>query len=234
MINTQENQVTKIYLVTNCYGDPNKVYIGKTRNEIIRFNKHKNTYGKQIIIKIIDKVNSLDKNDWKPLECKWIQHYINLEYDVQNIQKKGGSGVGKCTDEHKLRISQANKGRPKPEGFGEKLRKIQLTLNYHKDPERGRKISQSNKGKKHSEEACLKKSQANKGRPKPKGFGEKLQNIARKPINQFNKNGDFIKEWLGAKQAGVNLFINASDITQCCLGKKKSAGGYIWSYKKAK
>ena len=50
--------MTKIYLVENCYGDLNKVYIGKTKNS--RENNHKNTYGDQIIYTIIDEIPSLD------------------------------------------------------------------------------------------------------------------------------------------------------------------------------
>jgi hypothetical protein len=41
--------MTKIYLVENCYGDPNKVYIGKTINS--RELNHKKTYGKYIFKK---------------------------------------------------------------------------------------------------------------------------------------------------------------------------------------
>lgn len=40
------NKMTYIYLVENCYGDPNKVYIGKTKNS--RFLPHKKTYGEKI------------------------------------------------------------------------------------------------------------------------------------------------------------------------------------------
>ena len=46
-MNEQNNatEITKIYLVTNCYGDPNKVYIGKTaacmkRNGLEALNFH--------------------------------------------------------------------------------------------------------------------------------------------------------------------------------------------------
>ena len=86
MINT-----TKIYLVTNIDNDPNKVYIGKTKDS--RENKHKKIFGSQITYTYIDEVNSLNKEDWEPLETKWIQHYIDLGYDVVNIRRKGGSGV---------------------------------------------------------------------------------------------------------------------------------------------
>ena len=68
---------TKIYLVTNCYGDPNKVYIGKEKfpkKSHSREYCHKLVYGNNIIFTYIDEVNSLDSNDWKPLECFWIEY----------------------------------------------------------------------------------------------------------------------------------------------------------------
>ena len=45
-------KVTKIYLVENCYGDLNKVYIGKTINS--RESNHKKTYGDCIKYTFID------------------------------------------------------------------------------------------------------------------------------------------------------------------------------------
>jgi hypothetical protein len=53
----------------------------------------------------------------------------------------------------------------------------------------------------------------------------------KKPILQYTKDGQFIKEWECAKYAGVELKIQNSDITTCCRGKLKSAGGYVWKYK---
>jgi hypothetical protein len=45
-MNTSKN--TKIYLVTYCYNDYNKVYIGKTINDKSRKNDHKRKYGNEI------------------------------------------------------------------------------------------------------------------------------------------------------------------------------------------
>ena len=67
--------ITYIYLVENCYGDPNKVYIGKTISPKHRYNGHKRKFGKKIIYTIIDQIYSLDRKDWKPLETYWIQQF---------------------------------------------------------------------------------------------------------------------------------------------------------------
>jgi len=83
-------KVTKIYLVENCYEDPNKVYIGKTINS--RKYNHKKTYGDQIIYTFIDEINSLNRKDWEPLESYWIEQFRQWGFDIVNKRKKGGMG----------------------------------------------------------------------------------------------------------------------------------------------
>ena len=84
---------TKIYLVTNCYGDPNKIYIGKEKypKRRKRLTDHQQTFGKDIIFTYIDEVNSLNSKDWKPLECFWIEYFRQLGFDIQNKNKVGVS-----------------------------------------------------------------------------------------------------------------------------------------------
>ena len=52
-----------------------------------------------------------------------------------------------------------------------------------------------------------------------------------KPILQYSKSGDFIREWKGASEVERVLGINNSHINACCKGKRKSAGGFVWKYK---
>ena len=56
--------------------------------------------------------------------------------------------------------------------------------------------------------------------------------LKKKPILQYTKDGEFVKEWNSMCEAARELSINQSSISQCANGKKKSAGGYIWKYKK--
>ena len=55
------------------------------------------------------------------------------------------------------------------------------------------------------------------------------QNI--KPVLQYDLNGTFIREWEAIKIASKELNIFASNISDCCRGKRKTAGRYIWKYK---
>jgi group I intron endonuclease len=51
-----------------------------------------------------------------------------------------------------------------------------------------------------------------------------------KPIVQYNINGVFIKKWDSLKDASNELEIQISDISSCCHGNKKSAGGFMWRF----
>lgn len=95
-----------------------------------------------------------------------------------------------------------------------------------------------NKGKKTSEETRAKQSQARKGKPSPrKGVKlskeqvEKHAKKVSKPVLQYDKHGNFIKEWESRKEAALTLKINAGNIASCCTGNSKSAGGYVWKHK---
>jgi len=121
MINTQTSQqITKIYLVTNCFGDPNKVYIGQTRN--CRYWKHKQTFGSSINYDYIDEVNSLNSKEWKPLESYWIEQFTQWGFNVQN-KNRGGNGPTIYSEEAKLKISNSNKGKKRSEETKQKMRK---------------------------------------------------------------------------------------------------------------
>jgi group I intron endonuclease len=53
----------------------------------------------------------------------------------------------------------------------------------------------------------------------------------RKPIIQYDKNNNFIKEWESAQQIEKELNISHTHVGQCCKGKRKTSGGFIWKYK---
>lgn len=50
-----------------------------------------------------------------------------------------------------------------------------------------------------------------------------------KKISQYTKDGEFVKEWPSMAEAGRNGF-NFRNISACCSGKRKTAGGYVWKY----
>ena len=57
---------------------------------------------------------------------------------------------------------------------------------------------------------------------------EKISNSNKKPILQFDLNGNFIKEWKSATDVGREVRDN---IRHCLKGRTKLAYGYIWKFK---
>lgn len=51
-----------------------------------------------------------------------------------------------------------------------------------------------------------------------------------KNVLQLTKTGELVYEWPSINEAGRNGF-EPSNIVNCCRGKLKSHGGYIWKYK---
>ena len=95
---------------------------------------------------------------------------------------------------------------------------------YERTEEHKRKISESMSGKnnpmfgKHFSEEHRKKIR---------------ENNPSKPVLQFSKTGEFIAEYPSTMEAERLTGCNHSNICSCCKGEYKSAGGFIWRYKKS-
>lgn len=256
MINTQEtSQITKIYLVTNCFGDPNKVYIGKTK--VCRKNKHKQKYGEIITYDYIDEVNSLNSKDWKPLECFWIEYFRQLGFELMN-KNNGGGGLEYCSEETKLKISKSKsgkslgphscetknkisnklKGRKFNENHFDRLKKIvyqfDINGNFIKKWESVSKVSKILNINLSDISSCCRKINKTAG-----GYiwSYNLETPPpplrkRKKINQYDIEGNFIKEWSSISEATkfYNIKHN-SNLAACCRGISESSHGFKWKYK---
>lgn len=66
-------------------------------------------------------------------------------------------------------------------------------------------------------------------------YGTRIQKViskTSKKILQYDLEGNFIKEYKSISNAAKdNKIKSLSNITMCCQGKWKQAGGYIWKYK---
>lgn len=49
-------------------------------------------------------------------------------------------------------------------------------------------------------------------------------------VYQYSKKGEYLNSFGSIKEAYRITGVNSSDISICCKGKRKSAGGYKWSY----
>jgi hypothetical protein len=219
--------ITKIYLVTNCYGNPNKVYIGKTIN--CRKNAHRCTYGNDTEYTYIDEINSLDRNDWKPLEVYWIEQFRQWGFEIMN-KNKGGGGVefmSKKSIEKRVKntdyslVSIKRRQNTDYSKIDYKSRTLKMDYSFNKDPEVIRKRLNSSK---------YKDPETHKKRVKNTDWAAKAEKC-KKPILQFDLSGNFIKEWKSSIDAARELKLNNVSITMCCNNKLKTSGGFIWKKK---
>ena len=52
-----------------------------------------------------------------------------------------------------------------------------------------------------------------------------------KPVLQYDLQGNFIKEYYGANEAGRQTGINCTNISKCCRGERRKTKGFIFKYK---
>lgn len=66
-------------------------------------------------------------------------------------------------------------------------------------------------------------------------YGTRLKRVKEKTsraVLQYDLKGNFIKEYNSLSEASVCCNIKSpGNITECCKGKYKQAGGFIWKYK---
>ncbi len=129
---------TGIYKITSPSG---KIYIGQSTNIDKRFKNYKcldckqqpklfNSLFKYGVeahkFEIIEEcgVNQLDKN-----EKYWIKKFKSIK---EGLNIKEGGSFGKHNESTKRKISKANKGKPKPNGFGDKISLANLGISRNK------------------------------------------------------------------------------------------------------
>ncbi len=57
------------------------------------------------------------------------------------------------------------------------------------------------------------------------------QKTKEKAVIQYSFEGKYLTEFSSITEAMIKTNINKSNISACCKGKQKSAGGFIWKYK---
>jgi predicted GIY-YIG superfamily endonuclease len=83
-----------------------------------------------------------------------------------------------------------------------------------------------NKGQTTSAETRAKQSLAKKNI-----VGEKNHNS--KPVLQYTLSGEFVKRYVSATEASAALALKSrNSVLNCCKGKAKTAGGYMWKFER--
>ena len=225
----------------------NKKYIGQARNFLKRYRSHVSEsmnikterrkynsafhnairkYGIENFEIIILKENLKTQclmNFW---ECYYIDKYDTLAnnkngYNISNGGSHGNNFEGKSIEEMKeikIKMREAQLGE-KNHNYGKRL-----------SEETKKKISEAHKGivtyypteeqKKKRSEVCKEKCKRGKNHYKSK------------QVTQYDMDGTLIKEWDSIREASKTLKINLTSIWKCCKNRQKTAGGFIWKYKK--
>ena len=202
------NNITYIYFLHR--GNEIPFYVGKTtlKNRSQRITDHKVRFGSNIYFEILEEIESLDKKQWKPLECYWISQFKTWGFKLEN---QNGGGGGPVTFSHKKETKDKIRNSLKGKIKGNTSIRTKETLK--------------------------KQSLAAIGKPKPQGFGKIISNNKErsiklsKPVLQYDLKGNFIKEWPGASIAGRELSIEPNGITNCCRKNQSNSGGYLWRFK---
>lgn len=140
------------------------------------------------------------------------------DIDWESINKKASEKLKgqKRSEETKKQMSESHKGKNHSEEHCNNISKGKLGKNLGpKSEEHKKKLSESLKKREYKQEWKDKLSEVKKG----KGV---------KPILQYDKQGNFIKDWSSIKEA---LECVGGDIHGCLNGKIKYAAKSIWKYK---
>ena len=211
----------KTYIYTLTDPDTNQVrYVGKTVNVKRRYYGHTNENSNKrlknshlanwllLLLKnnkkpILEVIDECDSN-WEELEKYWIAQFKAWGFKLTNLTEGGQGGTGyKQTEEHKRNISEAKKASKR------KLSEEQRQF-----------ISER-----------MKNNQYSKGAVRTKEIKENLKLLKSKPVLQYDKLGNFIKEFNSIKQASIETNTFSSSISNNLNNKSKTAGGFIWKYK---
>jgi hypothetical protein len=196
---------TKIYYLH--IGDNVPFYIGKTinMNNNSRLNAHKQVFGKNIFLEDLDIVLT---KEWRFWEKYYISLFQSWGFKLLNKNKGGGGCIThNVNKEARQKISITHKGKLKP--FSEShIKNLKISL-------QGKKVTWGDK---------IGKSLKNRKVTWKTGHDGSCRYS---PINQYDLELNFIKLWPSVTEARNSI---KGDISACCRGKQKTAGGFIFSY----
>lgn len=175
----------------------------------IAFIPNQNNYG------YIDHIDG-NKHNNNASNLRWVTCSMNMNNPITLEKMKHINDGRVITEETRLKQSESHKGKTIPKEQREKM-SLSQKQRYIDNP--SLRIR--------SEEQRLKCSIALKG--KYVGWDNKSS----KPIMQFTLNGKYMATYASATDAAKHLNLKRECIRDCCLGRQKTAYGYIWKYKEA-
>ena len=203
----------------------NSVYIGQTTNFKKRKSRYKNLSCKQQpnlynslmkygfdnhLFVIIE--DNIDRNLLNDVETYYISLYDSFNNGM-NLTSGGGCNHIRSEETiNKLKIAATgNKN-----NVGKKN-----ALGYKHTDDAKKRMSESSRNR---ESYWIGKSQSEEHK-------NKIAAAKHKKILKFDIDGNFLYEYNSLKEASTLNNLNNANISECCRGKRKSCGNFIWSYK---
>lgn len=218
-----------VYKTTNLLN--NKIYVGKRiyrkkdddwyLGSGIWLNRVIKKYGRVNFKKeILEWCNS--KEELCEREIFWIQQLKSTNPEIGYNLSLGGEG-GNVGKEAYIIIGNKLRGIKRPKEFGEKVSKA--LKGVPKSKEHTEKVRQALLGRERPKEVVDKMTKAIQDK-----YDNGWQSPVQIEVHQYNKStGDYIQSFKSATEAGRVLFIDRKAITNNCVGKSDSSGGFIWS-----
>lgn len=232
-----------IYKLTSPSG---KIYIGQSINFKKRlqsyYNNHNHLQEQRRLYNSFQKYG-VDRHKFDIIEYTELLDERELYWgEYYNVLGKNGlvcrlgHGKGKLSQETKDRISMSLKGNKQSKETVEK-RRLKLIGREISDLERINK--REGKLKQYQESPMnwgdkISKSKQNSNYKRTVETNRLTGDNNKKPILQYDKNMNLIKEYKSATDAMKETGIKNDNISHCLRGKSKSAGGFMWKYKKPK
>ena len=240
-----------IYKTTNLING--KIYVGQDSKNNFEYlgsgnliRRSVKKYGKENFKKEI-LCECKTKEELNEREIYWIKKLKSQNKNIGYNITDGGNQIS-TVKSVKEKISQTLKGKKNSELSNFKRSKT-LKEFYQKHPKRKEEISQRNKKYWRIKENRLKQKknrenffQLNSNHKKY--LSEKIKKLyqneelrkkcgnGHRKILQYDRNGNFIKQYNSIKEAAEENNIFAQNISTCCRKKIKQSCGFIWKYKK--
>ncbi len=172
---------------------------------------------------------------WKPVVGHEGLYEVSNLGNVRRLSTKGTSGTGNYAREGRvLRIRKNNKGYSMVDLWfdGKREQKLVHRLvaeafipNPENLPEVNHRDENPSNCNSDNLEWCNHLYNSRYG-----NRNEKIGKANSKVVLQFDTEGVFLKRYCSTMQAQRDTGIGNSRISECCNGKRKMAGGYIWRY----
>lgn len=131
--------------------------------------------------------------------------------EIDHIDTDPGNN---CPSNLRWVSSSGNKNNPLT-----KIHMSECQKGKHLSEETKKKIGASQIGRHHTDESRVKISQGLTNHPSTS-----------KKVEQFSKAGEYIATYPSTMEASRQTSVHCGNIGECCLGRRKTAGGYKWKY----